>query len=630
MKKILLVLFLSTCCFSAQRIANLKVADTLYDSTLGVVAASLSKYHLKVMPGNGRHTIDSADSVAKSAFSHDVDSAKSNFVVVGTQSNTSLGTAGGGYVKAAATTGLFGVASLKVDSAALADSAKKVDSARVSGYAHDVDSAKETFTSVGLVKGKDSAFITKGVNTSQGFRAATLSNLDTTVFAKGYVGTNGSLTTGILLGIAGLAGQVVDIDGQAARQIFMRRNTTSNTAGNLLQIVGGGATIGATNKASGGVQIADGKNTGSGGSTGISFYTQAIGTAGTSDNSSINVLTLYSRDRAAGTIEATITRTPVAQADQIVNNYVLTIQDYNIGSSWVYGNLYNTRVSGSLATTGYVLNFYCRPEAINLTGDIGSLIGFQTDPYVDGATCSGTITNVIGCNMAAGYYGGGATSTITNWRQLQIDNPNNGSTKVGLYINAISGGGTANYAIYSLGGTSCHVGSMGIGGTGTVNAKLVVSNNSLEGFEVDPISADQSIYVTAIDRSTSTYLKYLFRGFTYEFKIVNSSTTKVVITPTAGITAIDTIKTAGYSISGTDSTGTLKVTGTAGFNGATPQAKKTVPAAVVPVSTTASTQLTPWGFATQGQADSLSLKINQLTTLCDSLRAALVNIGIAQ
>jgi len=47
-----------------------------------------------------------------------------NLKVADTLIDSALGTAGGGYVKAAATTGLFGVASLKVDSAALADSAK--------------------------------------------------------------------------------------------------------------------------------------------------------------------------------------------------------------------------------------------------------------------------------------------------------------------------------------------------------------------------------------------------------------------------------------------------------------------------------------------------------------------------
>lgn len=102
MKKILWLLVLSACCFSAQRIANLKVADTLIDSTLGVRAALQGVYHIKVQP-SGRMVIDSLDSVAISKradtalhtpdsvracfkadtakFAHDVDSAKARLVV---------------------------------------------------------------------------------------------------------------------------------------------------------------------------------------------------------------------------------------------------------------------------------------------------------------------------------------------------------------------------------------------------------------------------------------------------------------------------------------------------------------------------------------------------------------------
>jgi hypothetical protein len=86
----------------------------------------------------------------------------------------------------------------------------------------------------------------------------------------------------------------------------------------------------------------------------------------------------------------------------------------------------------------------------------------------------------------------------------------------------------------------------------------------------------------------------------------------------------------GTVTSAKDSTAYIADMGAFGCNGSTPQTKKTVPAAVVPVSTTASTQLTPWGFSRQAQADSIITIINNLTTLVDSLRAALVNNGIAQ
>lgn len=74
MKKILWVLLLSSIAFPAQIISNLKVRDTLYDSALGANAASLSKYHVKIMPTNGRHVIDSLDSCARSGTCATADS----------------------------------------------------------------------------------------------------------------------------------------------------------------------------------------------------------------------------------------------------------------------------------------------------------------------------------------------------------------------------------------------------------------------------------------------------------------------------------------------------------------------------------------------------------------------------
>ncbi len=84
----------------------------------------------------------------------------------------------------------------------------------------------------------------------------------------------------------GVAGDIT-LDGQATRTTTVARNTTSNTAGNHLYIYGGGATVGATNKAGGYVAIRGGQSTGTGES---SIYLQGCpaGSSGTGDNAYVN------------------------------------------------------------------------------------------------------------------------------------------------------------------------------------------------------------------------------------------------------------------------------------------------------------------------------------------------------
>ena len=79
-----------------------------------------------------------------------------------------------------------------------------------------------------------------------------------------------------------------------------------------------------------------------------------------------------------------------------------------------------------------------------------------------------------------------------------------------------------------------------------------------------------------------------------------------------------------------------------GFHGTAPVAQRTSSdqAAVTKgtgaaLATTAATQTTPWGFATQAQADALTTRINQLVadnanliTLVNELRAAQVEKGL--
>ncbi|MBZ5529727.1 MAG: hypothetical protein LAN71_17760 [Acidobacteriia bacterium] len=87
------------------------------------------------------------------------------------------------------------------------------------------------------------------------------------------------------IGIGGVTAptNMVSLDGQAARTIWMERNYTSNTAGNTLTVQGGGATSGATNKAGGDLILAAGLSTGTG-ESGVKIQSSPAGGSGTGDN----------------------------------------------------------------------------------------------------------------------------------------------------------------------------------------------------------------------------------------------------------------------------------------------------------------------------------------------------------
>jgi len=76
---------------------------------------------------------------------------------------------------------------------------------------------------------------------------------------------------------------IISMSGQAARSVWMERNTTSNTAGNNLTLQSGGATSGATNKSAGTMYVQSGISTGSG--TGSIIFSTSPGiAASTTDN----------------------------------------------------------------------------------------------------------------------------------------------------------------------------------------------------------------------------------------------------------------------------------------------------------------------------------------------------------
>ena len=76
----------------------------------------------------------------------------------------------------------------------------------------------------------------------------------------------------------------LSFDGQAARVVWMERETTSNTAGNNLTLQAGGATAIATDKNGGNLILNSGTSTGTGTSS-VLIRTFPAGSTGTADNS---------------------------------------------------------------------------------------------------------------------------------------------------------------------------------------------------------------------------------------------------------------------------------------------------------------------------------------------------------
>lgn len=179
-------------------------------------------------------------------------------------------------------------------------------------------------------------------------------------------------------------------------------------------------------------------------------------------------------------IGASVTITPAdASADVNPYSYSATVSTTDIGVKWVYGNIYTVCATGGFSTTGRFQAFYARPYMLNHTGSIGQVAGFVVEPYVWGATCSGTVGTMIGIWAAGGAYGGGATETIGIWKQIHIESPNAGTSRYGIYINNIAGG-TTNYSIYSAGGDfhfsgAGRVARLGIGTAPHATAALAIN-----------------------------------------------------------------------------------------------------------------------------------------------------------
>jgi hypothetical protein len=135
-------------------------------------------------------------------------------------------------------------------------------------------------------------------------------------------------------------------------------------------------------------------------------------------------------------------------------DYYFVAQNYDIGTRLVYGSIYNLVLSA--INCAQARDFHAKICVYGAT-NINTMATFLTEPTF-AAGSSGTIGNVVGLFCAGGGYSGSSTSVITTWDQINVACPVAGSTRRGIYIENITGGATANYAIYSAGGSSYHAG----------------------------------------------------------------------------------------------------------------------------------------------------------------------------
>jgi hypothetical protein len=138
-----------------------------------------------------------------------------------------------------------------------------------------------------------SEFETFDLNVERDIHIDSLMSVGITTGATGFTVNTTQLvmdqTTGYLgLGVAVPSGMIA-MNGEANRQMGMERRTAADTAGKNLAFAAGGATIGATDKNGGDLNLASGISTGTG-SSGFNLYCYPAGAAGIVDNTPIAMI----------------------------------------------------------------------------------------------------------------------------------------------------------------------------------------------------------------------------------------------------------------------------------------------------------------------------------------------------
>jgi hypothetical protein len=118
--------------------------------------------------------------------------------------------------------------------------------------------------------------------------------------------------------------EALSFNGDALKRIAMERNSVANTAGNFLTLKSGGATIGATDKNGGNINLSSGISTGTGTSN-ISFFTATAATTGTADNAATQKMTILGNGNVGIGITTPVTNLNVHGATAAAPNTSGTI-----------------------------------------------------------------------------------------------------------------------------------------------------------------------------------------------------------------------------------------------------------------------------------------------------------------
>lgn len=206
----------------------------------------------------------------------------------------------------------------------------------------------------------------------------------------------------------------LSLSGQAAKTIGMERHTTSDTAGNDLSILSGGATSGATDKKGGDLYFKTGASTGTGTAA---FYWQgaAAGGTGTSTNSISTVMTLTGAGNLGlGTTTPTNILSLSGQAARTI--WMERHQTANTA-----GNDLNIQAGGSTvsATNGAGGNLYLKSG--QSTGSSISYIYFQTPTTNGSSTADGTMATRVTISNAGLGIGKTPTYAVDVAGTLNLD-----------------------------------------------------------------------------------------------------------------------------------------------------------------------------------------------------------------
>lgn len=263
----------------------------------------------------------------------------------------------------------------------------------------------------------------------------------------------------------------LNLSGQSSRSIGMVRNTTSNTAGNGLNIYAGGATSGATNKDGGSYNVYAGISTGTGTST-YNVYTSPAGSSGTADNTQTLKLSI----NGAGTSEFT---TSTANNKLKIGSNLVTILSASTGigivmsrssdgSYIVHGGIYTSATTNRLNFGGFNagFNFIKNPASDTVpcvvigassensgsnlwigTGASGTYMYHFVRTWTNSGSSISSYTEVAGTNtnaaqsIVAKYINNIVTNTSTGTNYgLQINTSGHTTTNLNVALQLVSGG----------------------------------------------------------------------------------------------------------------------------------------------------------------------------------------------